>query len=220
MNGTQISSAVATARETRTARAERRRNAAVAAVFVLSGAAALTYQVAWQRMLLTIYGVQVEAVTVVVTAFMLGLGLGSVAGGWLADRPGVNRLAAFVALEAAIGVYGAASVWLFGTVGGLTGPAGTGAVFLATFALVALPTGAMGATLPLLVAHAVRSSGSVGRSMSILYCANTLGGAAAAIAAAIVLLRVFGLQGTVWTAAGINATVALAVVAVAGKRLQ
>ena len=52
----------------------------VAAIFVLSGFAALVYQVAWQRALFTIYGVDVESATVVVTAFMLGLGLGSLAG--------------------------------------------------------------------------------------------------------------------------------------------
>ena len=67
----------------------------VAAIFVLSGFAALTYQVAWQRALFGIYGLNVESVTVVVTAFMLGLGLGSLAGGWVAVRAPVSRLAVF-----------------------------------------------------------------------------------------------------------------------------
>src|SRR5579862_6413789 len=50
-------------------------------LFFLSGFPALIYQIVWQRTLFIIYGVNVESVTVVVTAFMLGLGLGSLVGG-------------------------------------------------------------------------------------------------------------------------------------------
>ena len=55
-------------------------------LFVVSGAAALIYQVCWQRMLFEGFGVDIESVTIIVSAFMLGLGLGSLAGGELADR--------------------------------------------------------------------------------------------------------------------------------------
>src|SRR5450756_915806 len=55
-------------------------------LFFLSGFPALLYQVVWQRALFTIYGVNIESVTVIVTVFMLGLGLGSLAGGWLSKR--------------------------------------------------------------------------------------------------------------------------------------
>ena len=51
----------------------------VAAIFVLSGFAALIYQVTWQRALFGIYGLNIASVTVAVTAFMLGIG--SLAGG-------------------------------------------------------------------------------------------------------------------------------------------
>src|SRR2546427_2232945 len=52
-------------------------------LFFLSGFPALLYQVVWQRALFTIYGVNIESVTVVVSAFMLGLGLGSLVGGFI-----------------------------------------------------------------------------------------------------------------------------------------
>ena len=52
-------------------------------LFFLSGVPALLYQIVWQRALFTIYGVNIESVTIIVTIFMLGLGLGSLAGGWL-----------------------------------------------------------------------------------------------------------------------------------------
>src|SRR5229473_540508 len=55
-------------------------------LFFCSGMPALIYQVVWQRVLFAIYGVNSQSVAVVVTAFMLGLGLGSLAGGWLSAR--------------------------------------------------------------------------------------------------------------------------------------
>ena len=45
-------------------------------VFFLSGFAALTYQVVWQRLLIVFAGGDVHAVTLIVTAYMAGLGLG------------------------------------------------------------------------------------------------------------------------------------------------
>src|ERR1700709_1670240 len=57
--------------------------AVICAIFFCSGIPALIYQLVWQRSLFTIYGINVESVTVVVTAFMLGLGIGSFAGGRL-----------------------------------------------------------------------------------------------------------------------------------------
>ena len=50
-------------------------------LFFFSGFPALIYQLTWQRALFRIFGVNIESVTIVVTAFMLGLGLGSLAGG-------------------------------------------------------------------------------------------------------------------------------------------
>ena len=48
-------------------------------LFFFSGFPALIYQLTWQRSLFRIFGVNTESVTIVVTAFMLGLGLGSLA---------------------------------------------------------------------------------------------------------------------------------------------
>ena len=54
--------------------------------FLLSGFAALIYQIVWQRMLVLPIGADVYSTTLVVAAFMAGLGLGSLAGGHVADR--------------------------------------------------------------------------------------------------------------------------------------
>ncbi len=183
----------------------------VYAVFFFSGFAALVYQVVWQRSLFAIYGVNIESVTIVVAAFMLGLGLGSTGGGALSARPNAPLLRWFAAVELSIGLYGLASLHLFRWVGGLTAGASGIATFALTFALVLVPTSLMGATLPLLVAHAVKRSGNVGKSVGMLYFTNTLGSAVASFAAAVVLLGKLGQTRTVYVAALANFGVAGAV---------
>jgi spermidine synthase len=173
-------------------------------VFLASGFAALLYQVAWQRSLFTIFGTNVESVTVVVTGFMLGLGLGSLAGGAVSADPRRPLLPIFACVELATGLYGFVSLDLFRWVGdhGLgTSTAGTAALSLL---LVLIPTLLMGATLPLLVAHTVRVSGHVGRAVAVLYAVNTLGAAAGSLAGALYLLGALGLSGSVRLAAGLN----------------
>src|SRR4051812_42416323 len=82
---------------------------AIAAIFFASGFAALIYQIVWQRSLFTIFGLNVEAVTVVVSGFIAGLGLGSLIGGRLSGIERVHLLGIFGAIEIAIGVFGAFS---------------------------------------------------------------------------------------------------------------
>jgi hypothetical protein len=97
----------------------------VAAAFFLSGAAALIYQVTWQRRLALHSGVGIYSVAMIVAAFMVGLGLGSHVGGVLCVRlPPRTALPAFAALELAIGLFGLASGrlyydWLYLRAGGL-----------------------------------------------------------------------------------------------------
>src|SRR5262252_5631078 len=78
---------------------------AVLAIFFASGFAALIYQITWQRALFTIFGINVEAVTVVVTGFLLGLGLGSLFGGWLSRTSTIPLLVLFALIEITIGAF-------------------------------------------------------------------------------------------------------------------
>jgi spermidine synthase len=188
-------------------------------VFFLSGFAALLYQLVWQRALFAIYGINIESVTMVVTAFMLGLGLGSLAGGALSKDSRRPVLVLFSLVEAGIGTFGLFSLGLFRAVGAATldlSPTATAGV---TFALVLVPTMLMGGTLPLLVAHEVRASGNVGRSVGMLYFVNTLGSALASLAAATFVMGSLGQAGTVRLAAGINFSIA-AIIYVYSARLQ
>jgi predicted membrane-bound spermidine synthase len=110
----------------------------------------------------------------------------------------------FSATELLIGLYGAISLWLFKWVGSYTLGAGTVETGLLAFALVFVPTLLMGATLPMLVAYRVNSTGSVGHSISWLYFVNTLGGGLGAFLAGFVILRRFGLAGSIQAAAALN----------------
>jgi spermidine synthase len=187
-------------------------------LFFASGFSALLYQNVWQRTLFSIYGINIESVTMIVSAFMLGLGLGSLAGGSISKDPTRAVLLWFAGAEGFIGFFGFFSLQIFHRVGELTldlSPLLTG---LVTFALVLVPTLLMGATLPLLVAHMVRVSSNVGESVGGLYFANTLGSAVSSYVAVQWLFRKGGQSGTVRLAAAIN--FAVAVVAVAHHRLS
>jgi predicted MFS family arabinose efflux permease len=54
--------------------------------FLFSGCAALIYQVSWQRALYGLIGVDMDSITIIVSVFMLGIGLGGMLGGWLSDQ--------------------------------------------------------------------------------------------------------------------------------------
>jgi len=173
-------------------------------LFFLSGFAALIYQVVWQRTLFSIYGINVESVTVVVTAFMLGLGLGSLAGGAVSKDPRRPVVLLFALVEGTIGLFGAVSLPLFRAVGQATLALPPAAVALVTFLLVLAPTMLMGSTLPLLVAHFTRRSKNVGESVGFLYFINTLGSAAASLVSVLVLLPNFGQRRSVYAAVVLN----------------
>ncbi|MBZ0135180.1 MAG: fused MFS/spermidine synthase [Planctomycetes bacterium] len=185
----------------------------ICTIFFFSGFPALIYQLVWQRSLFAIYGINVESVTIVVTAFMLGLGLGSLAGGAVSRWLKLPLLTIFGLIEIGIGAYGYFSLRIFDAVGHATLGVGVWTTGLLTFGLVLVPTLLMGATLPILVAHLVRRTGNVGRSVGLLYFVNTFGSAAACFAVALVLMRELGQQGVVTLAAAMNGIVAIGALA-------
>jgi len=181
-------------------------------LFFLSGFPALLYQIVWERALFTLYGVNIESVTMIVTVFMLGLGLGSLAGGKISSIPKVNPILGFGLIEFSVGVFGSASLWIFHRVGALTAGHSAWTTGAVAFALLLVPTLLMGSTLPLLVEHIVRQTGNVGRSVGSLYCVNTFGSAVACYAAAVVLMRTLGETGTVRLACVFNLVTGLAAI--------
>jgi spermidine synthase len=176
-------------------------------LFFFSGFPALIYQLTWQRALFRIFGVNIESVTIVVTAFMLGLGLGSLAGGWLSKRRGIPLLPLLAGIELATAAFGLVSLKIFDRVGDLVLGLPLPATAAASLLVVIVPTLLMGATLPVLVGHLVNRSGQVGSAVGLLYYVNTLGAGAACLAC-IAFLPFGGMQGAVYVAVGINVAVA------------
>src|ERR1700693_4354961 len=180
-------------------------------LFFFSGFPALIYQLVWQRALFRIFGVNIESVTIVVTAFMLGLGLGSLAGGWLSKRRGIPVLPLLAAIELMTSAFGVFSLEIFDRVGEFTIGLPLTAMAAVSMALVIVPTLLMGATLPVLVAHLVRRSGhggDVGSAVALLYYVNTLGAGAACLVCVAILFPFAGMQGAIYVAVAFNAAAA------------
>ena len=190
--------------------------------FFLSGAAALVYQVVWQRILTLHTGIGVVSVTLIVASFMAGLGLGSQLGGVLSGRLRPRAaLAAFALIELGVGLFAAVSCRLYHEgLGALA--AGmyrtTAGTALAHFAAFLLPTTLMGMSLPFLVRATVRDSATASRVIAALYGINVLGAAAGALLAPWVLVRYLGMEGAVLAGALANLLAAAAALLTAGRR--
>jgi spermidine synthase len=185
----------------------------VLALFVASGAAGLVYQVVWSRELVLVFGNTTQAVATIVTAFMAGLGFGSLAGGRLADRVarplrlyGLVELA--VAATAALlplAFHGLAELYRGMWPSLVERPAQLAGVrFALALAAVAPATFLMGMTLPLLTRYLVRSLDEAGARLGELYAANTAGAMAGTLLAGFVLIELLGLRLTGYLAVALN----------------
>lgn len=183
-------------------------------LFFLSGFTALLYQVVWQRLLGLFSGADVYAATIIVAAFMAGLGIGSLAGGRLAD--GLTRrrsLAMFAAAELAVGLFGliSASLYydgLYLRFGELA--ARPALVPVVLFVSLLWPTFFMGMSLPLLARALTRSLDGAAPTIGLLYGLNALGASAGALLTTWWLVPTLGLDGSLRASALLNIAVACA----------
>lgn len=181
----------------------------LAPLFFVSGVAALVYQVCWQRLLFAAFGVDIDSVTIIVSVFMLGLGLGALVGGDLADRRPLLALRFFALSEFGIGVFGLFSAALIRSVGEAFVGAPQWQIAIVNFLLLLPPTCLMGATLPILVAHVTRRWGNVGKSIGMLYQVNTLGAAVGVAIVGFVWFLFFELDTAIRMAAMLNIVVSI-----------
>jgi spermidine synthase len=204
--------------------------AGVVACFVLSGFAALIYQTAWLRQFSLVFGTSELAVATVLAAYMAGLAAGAGVAGRFVGR--VHRpILVYAALEAGIAASALAVPWLLdgasalqaALLAGQAHPPDAASIgqpffFLAVaFLVLAVPTGFMGATLPLLTRHAVRTDREISPRVALLYASNTAGAVVGTLLAAFVLLPRFGLRATVWAGVAMNALVFVLAAALARR---
>jgi len=189
----------------------RRVETLVLGLFIGSGAAGLIYQVVWSRELVLVFGNTSQAISTIVTAFMIGLGLGGYVGGRLAGRSS-NPLRLYSFLELMIAVLALALPLGFGMIGdaykaayGSLGPTELGLVRFALALIAITPvTFLMGMTLPVLTRYMVTRIEQAGPQIAQLYAANTLGAVLGTIVSGFLLIELLGLTGTTYVAVFLN----------------
>src|SRR6266496_4962548 len=177
-------------------------------IFFTSGFAALLYQMIWQRFLTFFSGADVDSVTLIVAAFMGGLGFGSLAGGHLADRLSPRgRFLTFAASELAIAAFAFLSVpllydLLFLRLG--TRPLPGPLLAAVLFVVLLWPTFFMGLSLPLLARVLTDRPGRSAERIGGLYGWNTLGAALGSLVTVWVLARTVGFEQAIRIGAFLN----------------
>ncbi|HEY0667907.1 MAG TPA: fused MFS/spermidine synthase, partial [Sphingobacteriaceae bacterium] len=170
--------------------------------FFLSGIAALVYQVIWQRLLTFFVGSDTVGISLIVTVFMLGLGIGSYAGGrWAARTSHTQRLMIFIVAELLIGAFGLFSKLLLYDLlyQGVMIDSMMGMAIIICCILF-LPTFLMGASLPVLAQTVTTAVPEAGKQVGYLYAFNTLGAAVGAGIAAWLLIPALGMENTLYFA--------------------
>lgn len=173
------------------------------ACYGISGFAALAFEVILTRVLILVYGSSVYAFAVVLTGFLLGIGLGSLLSLRRIDR--VADLGGAVGLlQAIIGVSMLATSPLYDRLPALvfgiyraTGGAWGGLTlleFLVTVGLLLVPTAAMGAMFPVASRIAGIRWAGAGRAVADAYSVNTAGAILGAFAGGYLLIPAVGLQ--------------------------
>lgn len=178
-------------------------------LFFLSGFAALLYQVIWQRLLVFYTGSDTVSISLIVSAFMTGLGLGYLIGGRLADRASAARnLRYFLLAEGGIMIFAALSKWVLYDFLYVNSPIENDSpiiMYIVVFAVLLVPTFLMGFSLPALSrAFRFGDGPAQGRYISLLYFVNTLGAAIGAFVTGFVLVRQMGYETSIWVGVAFN----------------
>ena len=161
-------------------------------MFFLSGATALIFEILWSRQFVTVFGNSSYAISIVLCAFMGGLGIGSLLGGRLADRfP--ERLLMYGVMQAGVALWAMGIPVLLEVIlvhlPGLSLLAPQSLLvpsltrFVVSLSVLLVPCTLMGATLPLLSRFCTDSVDVIGRRVGMLYGLDTLGAAAGCFSA-------------------------------------
>lgn len=181
-----------------------------AIVLLLSGCAALAYQVTWQRVLTQIVGSDAVSMVLVVTIFMICLGIGSELAKFLLAGSEIRALKLYIFIEAVIGAYGVLSIPLLRAANASINTDNPLMLdFIVNFLLLAPPIIGMGLTTPLIVHVAKQRISNVGRTAGNLYGWNITGAAIGSLLTGLIFIESIGLIGTTRIAAILNFLAAL-----------
>ncbi|HTA18824.1 MAG TPA: fused MFS/spermidine synthase, partial [Polyangia bacterium] len=192
--------------------------------FIVSGATAMTLQVMWTRALAVLIGSSIFSFTIILVAFLIGLGLGSAIFGRLSQRTAhpVRWLAALhLGIATAVGVSYLCTdrmpfvfTWLLKSTS-----FGVDTILTCQFVLACvtvLPaTILMGGIFPLTVRIAAPRLESVGRDIGNAYALNTIGAIVGSFLSGFFVLPKLGLQRGIYASVLGGLIVAAALAAVA-----
>jgi spermidine synthase len=180
------------------------------ALFFLSGAAALVYEVSWSRQVGLVLGNTAAAASLVLASYFTGLAAGQFLGGRLAAR--VQPLAGYGGAELAAAAWACLVPTLLPVVGtrGVFPDAPYYVRAAWCFAVLSPTTIALGATLPFMAEYFSRRGADGGRRVSLAYALNTAGGLVGVLAATAGLLVAVGVRTSSYSAAGVSAASGLA----------
>ena len=187
--------------------------------FGFSGWCALTYQVAWNRILSLLLGSSIYAFSLILTTFILGLALGTVVfSRWVNTFK--NPLVVFGFLQVGIGVSALMMIPLFENIPfinrwvyqnwSMEFTTIQWSVFLVMFCFLFVPTFFMGGQFPVVVRLVVRKLDTLGHSIGKVYASNTVGTIIGSFLAGFVLIPWIGVQDTILVAVGLNLLVGTA----------
>ncbi len=181
----------------------------VACLFFLSGMASLAYQVVWVRVLGLVVGHSLWAMVGVVAAYMGGIAVGSALVAAFAGRL-QRHFRLYAGAETAAALVALLTPWATVPMARLVAHMGAEPLagwglpllgrLLVSWCFLAVPTVAMGATLPLVVERVRGAAGLVPR-VATLYSVNTFGAVAGIVATAFFALPTLGERATLAAAA-------------------
>jgi len=184
--------------------------------FGISGFAALTYEVAWTRILAMIIGSSVYAFSIMLATFLLGLALGSLLFSVIAKKK-IISLVWFAAAELIIGLAVILTLPVFGKMPfyfvsifemfGHNYAALELSKFLLCLLVMIVPTILLGSLFPMVTQICTRDYSELGRKVGVVYSVNTLGNIGGAFMSGFILIPYMGIQNTVILAASLNIAV-------------
>ncbi|MEW6369018.1 MAG: fused MFS/spermidine synthase [Acidobacteriota bacterium] len=189
--------------------------------FFLCGASSLSLEVYWTRILVLEIGSSVYAYSLLLATFLLGVGLGSILGGFVADhmRSGLRMTLACLEVGLALSVFLqykliAGFAMRTGAIDAFLSPLGpfaaqSLALLLNTAQFVIVPTAIMGASFPILLRVAAVRPGAEQREAGNLYLANTAGGVLGALMSSFLVLQLLGAHHGMYLATILNLAAAV-----------
>ena len=195
--------------------------------FALSGFCSLAYEVIWVRILANILGPTTYSFSIMLTTFLAGIALGSLAASRLADR-WKSLLYIFGIMEIAIGVM---AIWMlplfkqmplwFSQLRVQTDMSWHSIIsieILVCFLLFFPPTFLMGAIFPIVGKLYIRRMPRLGSATGNMYAINTVGGIFGSAAAGFILLPWLGVKVSILSVASFNMAIGVIIVLMDAER--